>query len=475
MYRSKRSVRGTASIGLVQSLESRRLLTSLIFEKVTGANATVLINTDLAPGTYGDRVTATSMPSGTAGTSFKYGSDFGFTPNVLASYGPTTTGATSPNLVGWPSAYGDLVNNLYGNTSKMEITLTADTAYNVRLHSFDLAGWSNADYVIKSVQVFAGSTKLFEALNFKVEGDLTGPRRSVVNFPTPLQAQSLKIVVDATTTTPAGGGANIGIDNVKFSQVAQTGSISLASGGVLTINGSDVADTITVTPSGTNLIAKVGTLQQTFATSAVNGISIDAKAGADSVSIASTVLKPATIKGGDGNDTLTGGGGNDVIDGGAGSDVMTGGNGSDTADYSTRTTPIYVFLDDLQNDGAVGEKDNALVENVTTGSGNDVVFGSSIANKIDARGGADYVVAGAGNDTVLGGDGDDNLMGGDGNDSLVGGNGVDQLFGEAGDDFLDVKDPVASSVPDLADGGAGTDTARKDAADVLQTVESTVV
>jgi serralysin len=85
------------------------------------------------------------------------------------------------------------------------------------------------------------------------------------------------------------------------------------------------------------------------------------------------------------------------------------------------------------------------------------------------------VVAGAGDDTVLGGDGDDNLMGGDGNDSLVAGNGVDQLFGEAGNDFLDVKDPVASSTPDLAVGGAGTDSARRDAADVLQLVETIVV
>lgn len=469
----RKSIHATAR-SVSEALERRQLLTSLVFERLTGATTTTIQNVDLAPGTYGDRVTAATMPSGTAGTSYKYGSDFGFTPKVVAAFGPTSAGATSPNIAGWPSAYGDLVNIIYGTTGKIEVTLTADTAFQVRLHSFDLGGWSNTDYVIKSVQVFAGSAKLFEALNYKVEGDLTGARHSTVNFTTPLVAQSLKIVIDATTTTPAGGAANIGLDSVKFSQIAQTGSIALTAG-VLTIAGSDSADTITVTPSGTNLVAKVGTLQQTFATSAVTSISIDGKMGSDNVSIASTVTKPATIKGGDGNDTLTGGGGNDLLDGQGGSDVMTGGNGVDAADYSTRTVPIYAFLDELQNDGAVGEKDNALVENVNGGSANDVLIGSAIANKIDGKGGADYILGMAGNDTLLGGDGDDNIMGGDGNDSLVAGNGVDQLFGEAGNDFLDVKDTVASSVPDLAVGGAGTDSARRDTVDVLQTVETIVV
>ena len=46
-------------------------------------------------------------------------------------------------------------------------------------------------------------------------------------------------------------------------------------------------------------------------------------------------LPPATLMGGNGNDTLIGGGGNDTLDGGAGDDTITGGKGTDTADLGT--------------------------------------------------------------------------------------------------------------------------------------------
>ncbi|MFT3786948.1 MAG: hypothetical protein QM770_12405 [Tepidisphaeraceae bacterium] len=459
----------------VESLEGRRLLTVLTFDRLVGTSTTgaSLTQPDLAAtSNYGDRVNATTVTSPIANTKYTYKSDLGFTPNVTAAFGPVS--GTTPLVAGWPTAYGDLVNIVYGTSGKIEITLNADAGYQVKLHSFDLGGWSNTDYTVKSVQVFNGATKAYEALNYKVEGDLTGARHSTVNFATPLQGQSLKIVIDATTTVPAGGGANIGIDNVKFSQAVQTGSIDLIAG-KLTINGSDNADNITVNPSGTNLIATVGSLSKTFAASAVTaGILVDARGGNDNVTINSAVTKPSTLKGGDGNDNLTGGGANDLLDGGNGSDKMAGAGGVDTADYSTRTAALYVFLDTFGNDGGFGEKDNVQTENVIGGSASDVMVGDASANNLDGRGGGDYLLGQDGNDSLLGGDGDDNLMGGNGNDSLVGGTGVDQLFGEAGDDTIDLKD--STTVAEFGDGGAGAaDKVRKDAADLVLNCEQTIV
>ncbi len=74
-------------------------------------------------------------------------------------------------------------------------------------------------------------------------------------------------------------------------------------------------------------------------------------------------------------------------------------------------------------------------DQVTGGSGNDLLFGQS------------------GNDNLNGGGGGDLLFGGADNDVLNGGSGNDQLFGEAGDDRILWKGDGI----DIADGGTGND------------------
>lgn len=453
---------------LIEALEDRTLMTVLTFEKLGSASATTpttLSTADLRYG-YGDRVNATSKTAVAPATGvWKYSLTDGATPNVVAAFGPVPTNGGDPQLTGWPNNYGDLINNIYATNGKIEVTLTADAGYDTRLHGFDLAGWPNNDYTIKSVQVFRGSTKVYESLNRKIEGDATGPRRSSFVFATPLAGPSLKIVIDT-----AGGGANVGLDNVRFSQAVVVGSIALT-GGVLKVTGSDNAETITVTKTGTNLIAKVGAnLTKTYAESTVTSISIDAKGGNDTIAVTSTTTRPATIQGGSGNDTITGGGGADKIDGGSGADKIAGGGGSDTVDYSSRASSVFVFLDGLANDGASGEKDNVLtdVENILGGSAGDVLYGNSAVNKILGNGGNDYIFGGGNNDVLDGGANDDQIMGGDGNDTLTGGTGVDSLFGEAGNDTLFGKDSIA----DLLDGGIGTDKAQRDAIDSVLSIES---
>jgi Ca2+-binding RTX toxin-like protein len=77
------------------------------------------------------------------------------------------------------------------------------------------------------------------------------------------------------------------------------------------------------------------------------------------------------------------------------------------------------------------------------GNGNDVVLGSSNADRIRGDAGIDRLSGGSGGDT---------LWGGDGNDTVDGGNGADRLYGNGGNDTV-----LAGSGNDTAFGYAGHD------------------
>jgi Ca2+-binding RTX toxin-like protein len=95
----------------------------------------------------------------------------------------------------------------------------------------------------------------------------------------------------------------------------------------------------------------------------VAGFEVNAGEGDDTVSVASVVEVPVTMRGGPGRDALIGG---------AGPDKLVGGDGND---------------------------------------------------KLAGRGGDDLLFGGSGNDELLGGSGDDVLRGGSGHDTLLGGGG----------------------------------------------------
>jgi len=84
-----------------------------------------------------------------------------------------------------------------------------------------------------------------------------------------------------------------------------------------------------------------------------------------------------------------------------------------------------------------------IIENATSGGGNDTLIGNQYANTLIGNGG---------NDSLSGVGGNDSLEGGDGNDSLYGGSGNDTMWGEVGNDFL-----VADAGDDYVKGGAGAD------------------
>jgi hemolysin type calcium-binding protein len=153
----------------------------------------------------------------------------------------------------------------------------------------------------------------------------------------------------------------------------------------------------------------------------------DGGPGADTLALAPGAAS-AVLAGGEGDDVLSGAGGDDRIDAGpgdddifagAGSDVVRGGTGVDTLAYeripqALATQPLAVTLDDTPGDGFAGERDDvgADVEQVTGGQADDLLAGSSAANRLSVAGGP-------GDDTLAGGPGSDRLDGGDGADRLL--------------------------------------------------------
>ena len=154
-----------------------------------------------------------------------------------------------------------------------------------------------------------------------------------------------------------------------------------------------------------------------------------------------------------GNDTLMGGEGNDTLNGGTGDDVINGGKGLDTAIY-TGTASVVVNLTLTGSQGTGQGRDTLVsIENIKSGSGNDVLTGNGQANRLDGGIGNDKLDGGLGNDSLLGGAGNDSLLGGAGNDSLTGGMGQDILTGGKGaDQFVFGLGDGINTVTDFQDG-----------------------
>lgn len=130
------------------------------------------------------------------------------------------------------------------------------------------------------------------------------------------------------------------------------------------------------------------------------------------------------LDGGPGDDILNGGEGDDIFIGDdespSGKDTLDGGGGQDTAYFNNVSTQLTVDLGlgTLRLLDAAPE-DMKNIENIVTGSRNDDITGSDVANVIDA---------GAGDDDIIGGEGNDHLTGGPGSDSVTGGPGADTFY-----------------------------------------------
>jgi len=204
-----------------------------------------------------------------------------------------------------------------------------------------------------------------------------------------------------------------------------------------------------------------------------------------------TGLGQDTLMGGDGNDTLMNSDGDDSLDGGAGDDSIVATGGMDTlrggtgADYMDGGDDADTFIieDSFGNDTIIGGEgltdgtdvdsdtidggtlsgnvtvsftgDEAgtitdgtdtitfsQIENVFSGSGDDVLDASSEGVGVGLFGGA-------GSDTITGGTGDDYVEGGDDADTLIlrDGFGTDTIIGGEGGVDFDTIDLTALTVP----------------------------
>ncbi|MEO6436684.1 MAG: hypothetical protein ABIP55_13115, partial [Tepidisphaeraceae bacterium] len=210
-------------------------------------------------------------------------------------------------------------------------------------------------------------------------------------------------------------------------------------GEVLKITGNQTADTVTVAPGAAGQTAvTINGATSSFRSAGFSSIRVDASGGNDNVTIAATIMKPATLLGGTGDDSLVGGGGDDLLDGGTGADTLKGGGGNDTADYFNRTADLIIGSGTLPDDGEAGEKDNVWfdIETIIGGSGDDLIKGH------------------ANNNLLVGNAGNDDLRGNYGNDTLIGGAGIDTLNGEAGNDTgVDVAGDSLISIENTTGGG----------------------
>ena len=176
---------------------------------------------------------------------------------------------------------------------------------------------------------------------------------------------------------------------------------TLGSDGVLTVNGTNGADSIEFDRrTSTQFRVEMNDAEQSFNDASITRVVVFAGNGNDFVEFndRNLITIRSEIHGGNGNDHLEGSPGADTIYGEAGNDVLEGKAGSDSL---------------------VGANGNDTLEGST---GNDVLKGGNH------------------NDVLEGGLHNDRMFGGAGEDDLQGNSGADRIFGEAGNDDFDNSD-----------------------------------
>lgn len=151
------------------------------------------------PNGYGDRVAAAESGG------FTYAGEPEFTPNIEATFSPASF---------WVSGYGDLLNVIYPGTGTLQIDLTADFGFAVRLEGFDLAGFGAAQ-VVSSIDITDGDGAVLWS-----QQDVSAPNPGHAHFDfTGIGVESNTLTILIASPSPS----NIGFDNLRFQQVALGG------------------------------------------------------------------------------------------------------------------------------------------------------------------------------------------------------------------------------------------------------------
>lgn len=142
--------------------------------------------------------------------------------------------------------------------------------------------------------------------------------------------------------------------------------------GVLRINGTHAADAISVKQA--NGVISVNGVAGYFPAVAVSRIEVNGLGGNDLIRLNSEatpggqpILKPCTVNGGTGDDTIFGSYGNDMLSGDAGNDIIYGGPGVDILTGGAGTDRLY------------------------GGTGNDKIFGDTADSYLVGQAGTDVI------------------------------------------------------------------------------------
>lgn len=237
--------------------------------------------------------------------------------------------------------------------------------------TFRVYNTGNADLTVGAVSVPAGFT-LIDPLVGPIKPG--GAESFVVRMDT-AAAGAKSGQISFSTSDANENPFNFAIAGVVNNPPPSTGPAVTASlaGGTLTVNGTASIDTISFA-LGSNGLTVTGN-GKTVSGSPFNGVArivVNGNDGDDRIVLGAINL-PATLNGGNGNDTLIGGNANDLLQGNAGNDNLDGGAGNDT------------LLGGIGNDVLTG------------GAGLDVLRGEDGNDTLNAADGiADNVIDGGG-------------------------------------------------------------------------------
>ncbi len=359
-----------------------------------------------------------------------------------------------------------------GNGGSTAFTFTVTRSGNT-------TGTGSVDYAVAGSGVYLADTADFggtlpggtlsfaanettKTLAISVTGDTTVENDEGFNVALSSPSSGIMIVTASATGTIVN---DDGLPNVLVT--VHTGLLTLLDSGTLARDIRIIHDSqtnelvITATTSVLSLngATPVSTLR-VFATG-ITGVSADLSGGNDKLDLATLTL-PATVLGGDGNDTvlggsandslqgdggadsLNGGSGNDSLSGGIGKDVVIGGAGTDTYFERTDAANVTITNTTIVGVGATPTSSETIGTDMEAirviGGDSNNVFDASTATKsvrLEGAGGEDVLTSGSGADVLLGGSGNDLLNGKNGNDTILGGVGDDTVLGGAGNDVLD--------------------------------------
>ena len=366
---------------------------------------------------------------------------------------PNFTSQTAVNLTGL---------DLFSGFSKIGVTTVSAIAGGFRIQlsdketvevtgSFTFAGIVPIGGTVNGIQLSVSGTPIIQLF------DIAVPWANAIAY-----SASQAAALAAWPTLLAGA------DTLTGSSFADT---LIGYGGADTISGGAGLDTVLYTDKATSVVVTLN--GATAATVKVNDVAEDILTNIENVTGGSANDK---LSGDAQANVLIGGAGADILTGGGGVDVLDGGQDMDTAVFSDKSADIILALNGATNAiakiGGVDEDILRNIENVTGGSGNDILSGDLLANLLDGGAGNDVLIGGGGKDTLDGGTGIDTVLFSDKTGGLfitlngatnaqmvIGGvvedtlRNVENVTGGSGADAL-----TGDSLANILDGGIGNDT-----------------